>query len=236
MTKFALITGASRGIGKAISHYFAQQGYSLILVSLNKANLELAKLEIESQYPSTNIETMTVDFNKPADVESTIKSIITNHDSIDVMVNSAGVLMAGHVDLTLNQLSELINVNLLSTITACNLVIEKMKRQGYGEIYNIGSTAGLEPVPKIAAYSATKAAIVSYSQSLYQELLPFGIKVCCLCPSVVDTDMTNDGRIMNDLKIETQDLTKAIDFIRSLSPSATMSTLSIRCKTIDLEK
>ncbi|MGF1901593.1 SDR family NAD(P)-dependent oxidoreductase [Aliivibrio sifiae] len=236
MSKFALITGASRGIGKAISHYFAQQGYSLILVSLNKDNLNTTKRELEALYPSNNIEAISVDFNNPTDVESSISSIISNHNSIDVMVNSAGVLMAGHTNLTLNQLSELINVNLLSTITACNLVVEKMKEQGHGEIYNIGSTAGLEPVPKIAAYSATKAAIVSYSQSLYQELLPFGVKVCCLCPSVVDTDMTNDGRILNALKIETQDLTKAIDFIRSLSPSASMSTLSIRCKTIDLEK
>ncbi|GLR74499.1 SDR family NAD(P)-dependent oxidoreductase [Aliivibrio sifiae] len=236
MSKFALITGASRGIGKAISHYFAQQGYSLILVSLNKDNLNTTKRELEALYPSNSIEAISVDFNNPTDVESSISSIISNHNSIDVMVNSAGVLMAGHTNLTLNQLSELINVNLLSTITACNLVVEKMKEQGHGEIYNIGSTAGLEPVPKIAAYSATKAAIVSYSQSLYQELLPFGVKVCCLCPSVVDTDMTNDGRILNALKIETQDLTKAIDFIRSLSPSASMSTLSIRCKTIDLEK
>ncbi|PKG39720.1 SDR family NAD(P)-dependent oxidoreductase [Psychromonas sp. Urea-02u-13] len=236
MSKFALITGGSRGIGKAIAYYFAQQGYSLILVSLNKETLNQTKLAIQAKYPSCDIETVSVDFKKPTDVESSIKSIIDKHNSIDVMVNSAGVLMAGHINLTLNQLSELINVNLLSTITACNLVIEKMTEQGHGEIYNIGSTAGLEPVPKIAAYSATKAAIVSYSQSLYQELLPLGIKVCCLCPSVVDTDMTNDGRIMNNLKIETQDLTKAIDFIRSLSLCASLPTLSIRCKTIDLEK
>ncbi len=57
-----------------------------------------------------------------------------------------------------------------------------MKLQGFGHIFNLGSTAGLDAVPKIAAYSATKSAIVSYSQSLYKELLPFNIKVCCLCP------------------------------------------------------
>ncbi|EOX1298674.1 SDR family NAD(P)-dependent oxidoreductase, partial [Vibrio cholerae] len=164
-----------------------------------------------------------------------ITSIIKEHGNIDAMVNSAGVLAAGNTNLPLAKLSELVNVNLLSTITACNLVAEKMKQQGYGEIYNLGSTAGLVPVPKIAAYSATKAAIVSYSQSLYHELLPFGVKVCCLCPSVVDTDMTNDGRIANRLKIEKQDLAKALSFIRSLSPGATVSTLSIRCSVIDLE-
>ena len=157
------------------------------------------------------------------------------HENIDVLVNSAGVLAAGNTDISLATLSELVNVNLLSTITACNLIAEKMKQQGYGEIYNLGSTAGLVPVPKFAAYSATKAAMVSYSQSLYQELLPFGVKVCCLCPSVVDTDMTNDGRIDNKLKIETQDLAKALSFVRSLSPGAAVNTLSIRCSVIDLE-
>lgn len=164
MSKVALITGASRGIGKTISHYFAQQGYSLILLSLNKKNLEQTKSELSLLYKSCKIEAITVDFNKPNEVESTITSIITAHEKIDVMVNSAGVLKAGHMNLTLIELSELINVNLLSTIIVCNLLAEKMKQQGFGEIYNIGSTAGLEPVPKIAAYSATKSAIVSYSQ------------------------------------------------------------------------
>lgn len=235
MSKVALITGASRGIGKTISHYFANQGYSLILLSMNNENLEKAKAELNSCYSSCSIETVSVDFNDPVAVEATISSIISENDNIDVMVNSAGVLAAGNTELPLAKLTELVNVNLISTITACNLVAEKMKQQGYGEIYNLGSTAGLAPVPKIAAYSATKAAIVSYSQSLYHELLPFGVKVCCLCPSVVNTDMTNDGRIDNNLKIETQDLAKALDFIQSLSPGAAVNTLSIRCSVIDLE-
>ncbi|ARD23290.1 SDR family NAD(P)-dependent oxidoreductase [Shewanella japonica] len=235
MSKVAIITGASRGIGKTIAHYFAQEGYTLVLLSLNNENLEQAKAELKSHYSSCLVETMPVDFNNPPEVETAITSIIKKHEEIDTLVNSAGVLAAGNTDLSLAKLSELVNVNLLSTITACNLVAEKMKQQGYGEIYNIGSTAGLVPVSKIAAYSATKAAIVSYSQSLYHELLPFGVKVCCLCPSVVDTDMTNDGRIDNKFKIETQDLAKAIRFIRSLSPGATISSLSIRCRIIDLE-
>ncbi len=235
MSKVAIITGASRGIGKTISHYFAKEGYTLVLLALNAKILNRLTTELKAKYPSCLVETVSVDFNNPSDVESAIKSILEMHENIDVLVNSAGVLAAGNTDLSLATLSELVNVNLLSTITACNLIAEKMKQQGYGEIYNLGSTAGLVPVPKIAAYSATKAAMVSYSQSLYQELLPFGVKVCCLCPSVVDTDMTNDGRIDNKLKIETQDLAKALSFVRSLSPGAAVNTLSIRCSVIDLE-
>ncbi|SMY34873.1 SDR family NAD(P)-dependent oxidoreductase [Photobacterium andalusiense] len=236
MSKVALITGASRGIGRTIAHYFAQQGYSLILLSLHKENLQKIQSELTQQYSSCNIEAVNVDFNHPNDVETVITSIIASHEKIDVMVNSAGILKAGGTNLSLCELSELININLLSTITACNLVANKMKQQGSGEIYNLGSTAGLEPVPKIAAYSATKSAIVSYTQSLYHELLPFGVKVCCLCPSVVNTDMTNDGRIDNNLKIDTEDLAKALDFIRSLSSGAAINTLTIRCKVMDLEK
>ncbi|PSU56270.1 SDR family NAD(P)-dependent oxidoreductase [Photobacterium phosphoreum] len=236
MSNVALITGASRGIGKAIAHYFAQQGYSLILISLNKENIQKTKSELSQKYSSCNIEAVSVDFNHPNDVEAVITSIISFHEKIDIMVNSAGILKAGGTNLTLSELSELININLLSTMTACNLVANKMKQQGFGEIYNLGSTAGLEPVPKIAAYSATKSAIVSYTQSLYHELLPFGVKVCCLCPSVVNTDMTNDGRIDNNLKIDTEDLAKSLDFIRSLSSAAAINSLAIRCKIMDLEK
>ncbi|USR97128.1 SDR family NAD(P)-dependent oxidoreductase [Aliivibrio fischeri] len=235
MEKIALITGASRGIGKAIAHYFAQEGYSLILLALTKENLEQIETELQKLYSSCVIKTVAVDFNNPSAVESEIKSIINSYKKIDVVVNSAGILRAGNTSLTSYELSELMNVNVLSTMIICNLLAEKMKIQGFGEIYNIGSTAGLKSVPKIAAYSATKSAIISYSESLYNELLPFNINVCCLCPSVVNTDMTDDGRVDNNLKIETQDLTKCFEFVRDLSSNAKISILPIRCKVMDLE-
>ncbi|NRB65990.1 MAG: SDR family NAD(P)-dependent oxidoreductase [Vibrio sp.] len=235
MTKTALITGASRGIGKALSHYFANQGYNLVLIAKQEANLNRLFDDLKDQYPHLSIKTHHLDFAQPEIAVNSFEGILNQLETIDVLVNSAGVLKAGHIDLTFEQLSELINVNLLSTIAVCNAVAARMKHQGFGEIYNLGSTAGLSPVPKIAAYSATKSALVSYSQSLYQELLPHNVQVCCLCPSVVDTDMTNDGRIKNELKIQPQDLAKAIDFARSLSTGAAMSILPIRCKVIDLE-
>ncbi|MFC5044373.1 SDR family NAD(P)-dependent oxidoreductase [Aquimarina hainanensis] len=236
MDSFALITGASRGIGKTLSYYFAEQGYSLILISLHQNTLDKVKAEIQTKHPDVTIQTVSIDFSKPFEVSSKAQSIIEQYSTIDVLVNSAGVLFPGNTGLAVDKLSELINVNLISTITISNLVIEKMKKQGYGEVYTLGSMAGLEAVSKIAAYSATKAAIVSYSQSLYQELTPLNIQVCCLCPSVVNTDMTNDGRISNDLKIETNDLASAIHFVRTLSTGASMPIVPLRCKVIDLEK
>ncbi len=236
MNKFALITGASRGIGKAISYYFASQGYSLILISRQFENLQKLKLEMQKEYQTIDIRTVSLDFNIPSEVETKVKSILERHETIDVVVNNAGILMAGNTKLSVEDITQLMNVNLISNMIVSNCVAEKMKDQGHGEIYNLGSMAGLEPVSKIGAYAASKAAFISYSKSLYHELLPFNIKVCCLCPSVVDTDMTNDGRISNELKIETEDLTKAIDFVRSLSSGASISTFPIRCKVIDLEK
>ncbi|WP_305462390.1 SDR family NAD(P)-dependent oxidoreductase [Photobacterium leiognathi] len=233
--KWALITGGSRGIGRSLAHYFVQKGFSLILIASNTDRLIQTKIEIESQYPLSKVDIYSVNFNVPQQVEMIIPNVINRYDNLDVLVNSAGVLIAGNILTSLSDLKSLININLLSTMIVCNIVAIKMKRQGFGEIYNIGSTAGLEPVSKIAAYSATKAAIISYSQSLYQELLPFNVTVCCLCPSVVNTDMTDDGRIANDLKIEPEDLNKAMQFIRTLSSGAAMPMLSIRCRVIDLE-
>ena len=235
MAKTALITGASRGIGKAISHYFAQQGYHLVLIANKLNNLNKLRSEINREFPDLSIQVYSIDFSYPELLESSLLPILENINNIDVLVNSAGILKAGSIGLSFTQLTELININLTSTMVICNVVAQKMQQQKFGEIYNLGSTAGLSPVAKIAAYSATKSAIVSYSQSLYQELLPYNIKVCCLCPSVVDTDMTDDGRIDNQLKIETKDITKAIDFVRSLSSGSAISVIPIRCKIIDLE-
>ncbi|CAM1372649.1 SDR family NAD(P)-dependent oxidoreductase [Tenacibaculum xiamenense] len=236
MKKLALITGASRGIGKAISHYFASQNYSLILIARKHENLNKLKSAINNEHQKIDIETISLDFNNPLEVESKIKVIVDLNKTIDVVVNNAGILMTGNTTLSVSEITRLMNINLISNMAISNIAAEKMKKQGHGEIYNLGSMAGLEPVSKIAAYAASKAAFVSYSQSLYDELLPFNIKVCCLCPSVVNTDMTNDGRISNELKIQTHDVIKAIDFVRNLSSGASISTFPIRCNIIDLEK
>ncbi|MCL9781930.1 SDR family oxidoreductase [Vibrio sp. S4M6] len=236
MSKLALITGASRGIGKAIAHHFAKQGYSLILIARRENNLKQASDEIREKYQNTTVFTCAVDFSHPNEVEKTIQAILDEHVTPDVLVNSAGVLYPGNIELPVTKLNELITINMTSTITVSNLVAQKMKQQKHGRIYTIGSTTGLTPVTKIAAYSATKAAIVSYCQSLYQELLPYNIQVCCLCPSVVDTDMTNDGRLNNGDKIDTQDIVNAIQYIQSLSNAASSPVLPIHCKVIDLEK
>lgn len=236
MNKHAIVTGASRGIGKAISLYLAQKGYSLVLLSRTEENLTKAKLDIQEKYSNVSIKTVAVDFNRPEQIESTIQRVIDELQQIDLFVNSAGILYAGCVDLPFGKLSELINVNLTSAITACNLVAEKMKQQGFGEIYVIGSATGIAPVRKVAAYSATKAALVNYCESLYQELLSSNVQVCCLCPSVVDTDMTNDGRIENHLKIDPNDIVKTIELVQTLSPAASIPVIPIRCKAIELEK
>ncbi|MCR9572189.1 SDR family NAD(P)-dependent oxidoreductase [Vibrio alginolyticus] len=236
MAKYALITGGSRGIGLSVAEYFASQGYSLILVSRDIKNLNIAKEYIKTNYQNCYVLTVSVDFGQPEKVELVFKSILSQFKYIDVVVNSVGVLTAGNTRLSFDSLSTLVNTNLTSNFIVCNMTAEYMKSNGSGEIYTLGSIAGLEPVPKIAAYSATKAAVINYSHSLYYELLPFNIKVCCLCPSVVNTDMTDDGRIDNNLKIDPADLHKAISFFRSLSSGASMPILPIRCAVIDSER
>ncbi|WP_318477350.1 SDR family NAD(P)-dependent oxidoreductase [Photobacterium leiognathi] len=234
MKKYVMITGGSRGIGLSVASYFLKNDYSLILVSKNITSLLNAKLYLHQTFPSAEIDIYNLDLSIPSYVINVFDEILSRYPKLDVLVNSAGILTHGNINLSYQELLELINVNLLSTIMVTNLVAKKMKLQGFGHIFNLGSTAGLDAVPKIAAYSATKSAIVSYSQSLYKELLPFNIKVCCLCPSVVDTDMTNDGRIDNATKIQVDDLAKSIDYIINLSDYATIAVLPIRCTTMDL--
>lgn len=99
------------GIGKALSHYFANQGYNLVLIAKQEANLNRLFDDLKDQYPHLGIKTYHLDFAQPEIAVNSFEGILNQLETIDVLVNSAGVLKAGHIDLTFEQLSELINVH-----------------------------------------------------------------------------------------------------------------------------
>lgn len=233
--KLALIIGGTRGIGRSISQYFASKGYDLLIVSKSASSLANVKRDILFGNSNLNVYTYQMDMNNPSEFGLALSELLEGIGVIDVLVNSAGVMVNGMIDVQREDVDSMMNVNLFSTILACNIVARKMKAQGFGEIYNIGSLAGLENINKIGVYASTKAALISLSESFYKELLPYGVSVSCLCPSVVDTEMTDDGRIPNELKIAPVDIAKSIEFIQGLSSGASVPLLAIRCKVIDLE-
>ncbi|WP_263081183.1 SDR family NAD(P)-dependent oxidoreductase [Endozoicomonas sp. Mp262] len=236
MKKQAMITGGSRGIGLAVADYLASIGYDLVLIANNPQRLDQVRCQLLSTYPECNISLYPLDLVDTTVTEKEIQKILEIHPAIDLLFNNAGIIESGMVDIKGDQLRDLFNVNAISLLMIGNKVAEQMRQNQAGYIINVASMAGILGVPKIGAYSATKAAIISYSKALFKELLSHNVRVTCLCPSVVNTDMTDDGLMDNASKIQPEDLVKSVDYLLSLSDGALVERLDIHCKPIALRE
>lgn len=230
----ALITGASRGIGKAIAIALAEDGYQVCLLARSKDKLEeTAQLIAENCKLTNDLYPLiyAVDVTNDQHIQNVITDITHKTNRIDILVNNAGMGEDGTIDLPLEKFKELVNVNLIAAFNIASLVGKKMQQQKSGYIFNVASLAGKRAVAYYGAYSATKFALVGLNDALFEELMPHNIKVTALCPGYVDTDMAADYSNFNDNeKIQTKDMVEAVRFLLKLSPSARVKEIAIHCK------
>lgn len=193
--KVALITGASRGIGRAIALQLAQQGTQrVILMARDRAKLAEVAKEIETIGVSAVI--VPIDLTKPTAVNIAVAQLWRNHGPIHLLVNCAGIAYQNSfLQAKLPQVQEEISLNLLGTYTLTHLVARRMASQRQGTIINVSSLMGKIAAPTMATYSATKFAILGFTQALRQELAQYNIEVKALLPSLTDTDMVRDMRL-----------------------------------------
>jgi 3-oxoacyl-[acyl-carrier protein] reductase len=190
--KTALITGASRGIGRAIAIELAQQGAKrLLLVARDAARLAEVATLIEAF--GTEVVILALDLTQPVEVNIAIAKAWRNHGSIDLLVNCAGVAhQAPFLQSPLPKVQEEIAINLMGMYTVTRLVARRMAAQGQGTIVNVSSLMGKLAAPTMATYSATKFAIVGFTQALRGELAAHNVRVVALLPSLTDTDMVKE--------------------------------------------
>ena len=185
--KVALITGGSRGIGKAIAKLFAEQGAEIIITSKNQKKLQQASKEIKNSF------FVAGDVRNNVDVKNVINKTIKKFGRIDILVNNVGVLpkMKYLHKISEREWNETIDVNLNSHFRFTKAVIPYMKKNG-GSIINIASDAGLKPFENfyVDAYAAAKASIIHLTKLWALEYSKYNIRVNCVTAAVVDTDMT----------------------------------------------
>lgn len=193
--KVALVTGASRGIGRAIALQLAQQGMKrLILMARDRAKLAEVAAEIETM--DVEVVIVPIDLTKPTAVNIAVAQLWRNHGPIHLLVNCAGIAYQNSfLQAKLPQVQEEISLNLLGTYTLTHLVARRMASQRQGTIINVSSLMGKIAAPTMATYSATKFAILGFTQALRQELAQYNIDVKALLPSLTDTDMVRDMRL-----------------------------------------
>jgi 3-oxoacyl-[acyl-carrier protein] reductase len=190
--KTALVTGASRGIGRAIAFELARQGIKrLLLVARDSACLAEVASEIEMLGVEAVI--LPLDLSEVVEVNIAIAQAWRDHGPIDLLVNCAGVAhQAPFLKSRLPNVQVEINVNLIGMYTMTRLVARRMVAQGSGTIVNVSSLMGKVAAPTMATYSATKFAIVGFTQALRGELAKHNIRVIALLPSLTDTDMVRE--------------------------------------------
>ena len=190
--KTALITGASRGIGRAIAYQLAHSGIRrLILVARNFQRLS----EVANNVRQIGVDAvpLSVDLTLRKEVSSVIAKAWRDHGDIDLLVNCAGVayqvpFLRSHSTQTQKE----IDTNLTGMYTITGLIARRMASRRCGTIVNVSSLMGKIAAPTMATYSATKFAIVGFTRALRMELAPHNVKVMTLLPSLTDTDMAKD--------------------------------------------
>jgi len=195
---YALVTGASGGIGKEFALLLAAKGRALVLVGRNSGRLEAVKTELSG--PRT-AETVIIpcDLSEPGAAVRLHASCAEKGLVVDMLINNAGSGLFGQaIDLDPQGIESMVNLNISSLTNLCSLFGRDMRARGQGEILNVGSFAGLNATPFFASYAATKSYVLNYSLALGTELASAGIHVCCLMPGYVRTDFDANAGIESD--------------------------------------
>ena len=188
--RVAIITGAARGIGKAIALTFIREGAKVALVDIDQKQLEALKNEIEKREgESVNI---SCDITKSPEVQAMVSQVKRAFGRIDILVNNAGIIRRGTIEtVTEEDWDRVIAVNLKGTFNCCKATFETMKQQRYGKIVSISSISGkLGDITSAPGYGPSKAGIDALSKTLAKQLAPYGINVNVVSPHAIETEMS----------------------------------------------
>lgn len=189
MSKTALITGATSGIGKATAYEFAKHNIKLILCGRRQERLNSIKKELE---PLTEVHTLHFDVRNKIDVENAISSLPEGFKTIDILINNAGnahgldPIQTGNLD----DWDAMMDINVKGLLYVSKAVIPQMTERQSGHIINIGSSAGKEVYPKGNVYCGSKHAVLAITEGMRIDLNPFGIKVGAVNPGLVETEFS----------------------------------------------
>lgn len=229
-----IVTGASRGMGKAIAEIFAQAGWEVLISARNQSKLDAVAQELMQRYPGSKVLGKAADVTIPEQVRA-FGAWCLEQGEPDVLVNNAGIFEPGTLlDQGEGVLEGQLAVNLYSAYHLARVIAPVMAKRGEGHIFNMCSIAGQRPYAHGGAYSISKYALNGFSQNLREELKPSGVKVTTVYPGAVLTDSWGDYDNSTHRIMEASDIAKLIYSATQLSVAACVEEIVVRPRLGDL--
>jgi hypothetical protein len=191
----ALITGASKGIGKAIAEELAMRKSNLLLVARSAERLQEVAREFREKY-AVEVDFIAIDLSLPESPEKVFHWCKEKNYRIDILVNNAGYGLSGLFDkYSISDNINMVQLNVLALVKLCQLFLPELKQQSKSYILNIASSAAYQAVPYLSLYSASKSFVLSFSRGLHQELKKTSVSVTCISPGSTETDFVVRAQI-----------------------------------------
>lgn len=225
--KIAVVTGASRGVGKELATYLAKLGYLVVLIAKN--NLLLRQVCQTITEAEGKAVFFCVDISNAEQVQACISQIVQDYGRIDLLINNAAILKRGTTEITDENIDELLKINLNGAIYVAKYVANQMKKQGHGYIINISSLGGKIAQSFSGVYAASKFGLSGFSEALCKEMSTYGVKVTNICPSMIATEMAEGRKFKPNQMIQLDDLSKTVGYLLNLSDNATLMEIQINC-------
>lgn len=191
MSKVIIVTGGSRGIGASIVKYLAKE--NKVILNYNKSEENAKKIQKELEKNNIKIDIFKADVSNKKEVNEMVEYVLKKYNKIDVLINNAGIAQEKlFTDISDEEWQMIMNVNLNSVYYCTKAVIPNMIHEKSGCIINISSIWGVTGGSCEVGYSTTKAAIIGFTKALAKEMGPSGIRVNCIAPGIIDTDMNKN--------------------------------------------
>ena len=227
--RVALVTGGSRGIGRAVGEALLERGFRLYFCGRSPELVEAVQRELYIRFPG-RVDARLCDVRRQEEVEALVAWVLAAAGRLDVLVNNAGLGRFAPVDeISGDDFREVIETNLLGAFYAIRAAAPAMKQRGEGWIFNIASLAAKNAFAGGAAYNASKFGLVGMSEAAMLDLRHFGIRMAAICPGSVETDfgsgVMKDG---NSWRLQPEDVAQVVTNLIDFPPRALPSLIEIR--------
>lgn len=224
-----VITGAGKGMGKALTHRFAADNNNILICSRTESELKQVAEEVEKAYPKSSVKYFVTDLSSKKGVLDFANWIENQEIDVDIIINNAGSFIPGSVyNEEEGTLEKMIETNLYSAYYLTRALLPKMMQNKRGHIFNMSSIAALQAYNNGGAYSISKFALTGFSKNLREEMKPYNIKVTTVYPGAVYTSSWAESGVLPERIMEENDIAELVYSAASLSPQACVEDIIVR--------